>query len=90
MHDHARWFLSIGLKGEYTEETPQGSRIYRAPWIRALPPSYIHRIRLHKGDCWTVIVCFKVVRQWGYYHFGKWIPWNVYAKSPEGFRRKNC
>ena len=64
-HDHPKWFVSIGLKGYYTEEVyepRQGTRgngfggrrmvsstTYRAPWIRAFGAHHTHRLIIPTG-----------------------------------------
>ncbi len=80
LHDHPKRFVSIGLAGGYTETTPKGSREYRAPWIRSFPAEHIHRISLARyPECWTLVIVFRAVRPWGFWHDGVWIPWKEYV-----------
>lgn len=91
MHDHPKRFVSIGLWGTYIEETPAGSRRYRAPWARTFPAHHIHRLRLDQGDCWTLVIVFKAVRPWGFWHFGQFIPWKTYVgDAGVANERKSC
>lgn len=91
MHDHPKRFISIGLKGRYIEETPQGEREYRAPFVRTFPAAHIHRIRLHPGeDAWTLVVVLKTVRKWGFWNRGLWVPWRTYVGSEVANERKTC
>lgn len=91
LHDHPKRFLSIGLKGAYVEETPNGERTYRAPWIRTFPASHTHRLRLIDGrPCWTFIVVFKTVREWGFWPGGRWMHWRTYVGGDAADRRKAC
>jgi hypothetical protein len=91
LHDHPKRFVSIGLKGRYTEETPSGTREFRAPWIRSFPAEHIHRISLRPGeDCWTLVFVLKNVRKWGFWHRGSWIPWRTYVGSEKAQSRKAC
>jgi len=92
LHDHPKRFVSIGLWGAYVEETPQGERVYRAPWIRTFPATHIHRLRLlnNKRTCWTVVVVTKPVRAWGFWNNGKWYPWEPYVESDLARERKSC
>lgn len=62
LHDHPKRFISIGLKGAYSEQTFRNNgarscpcdletehlttRIYRAPWVRTFPANHTHRISL--------------------------------------------
>ena len=81
-HDHPRRFVSIGLWGSYTEETPQGCRHYRAPWIRTFPANHVHRLRLVPGTtCWTLVIVLQVTREWGFWPDGVWMPWKEYVAS---------
>src|SRR5438309_11151194 len=71
LHDHPKRFISIGLKGRYIEETPNGEREYRAPWLRTFPAEHIHRIRLRPGeDAWSLVIVLKAVRKWGFWNNG--------------------
>lgn len=90
LHDHPKRFISIGLAGQYTEETPKGERIYRAPWIRTFPANHIHRIRLHAGPCWTLVIVLWPVREWGFWVHGKWMHWKQYVGSAQADAAKNC
>jgi hypothetical protein len=91
MHDHPKRFVSIGLWGRYLEETPSGERVYRAPWVRTFPAHHIHRIRMiDGGTCWTLVIVLKVVREWGFWHVGRWIPWREYVGGPTADQMKNC
>lgn len=94
MHDHPKRFVSIGLAGQYIEETPAGERVYRAPWIRTFPAHHIHRLRMiDKGTCWTLVLVFRPVREWGFWHMGEWIHWREYVKGTRAAiadMMKNC
>lgn len=91
LHDHPKRFVSIGLRGAYTEETPHGSRRYRAPWVRTFPATHIHRIRLEPGEqCWTVVIVLGASRPWGFWHAGEWIHWREYVKSDTASKMKSC
>lgn len=102
-HDHPKRFLSIGLWGRYIEEMPcrlHGAECwpafnrehrYRAPWIRTFPANHIHRLRLIDGKpCWTLVVVFKTVREWGFWHAGEWIQWRKYVGSEIADKMKAC
>lgn len=78
LHDHPKRFISVGLKGWYVEETPEGTRVWSAPWIRSFPASHIHRLTVPSKDCWTLVIVLKTVREWGFWHDG-FIPWRQYV-----------
>lgn len=92
LHDHPKRFISIGLWGRYVEEVPGWSRVYRAPWIRTFPPNHIHRISLcaDRKPCWTLVIVFRAVRAWGFWHEGGWIHWPDYVGSETAKRMKAC
>ena len=79
LHDHPKWFLSIGLWGSYTEETREGLRHFRAPWIRWFRATHTHRILA--SDAWTLVITGPVVRPWGFYSPDGWIEWRAYVKA---------
>lgn len=82
LHDHPKPFLSIGLWGSYIEETPEGKKTYRAPWIRTFPPEHIHRLILPEGKpVWTLVRVGKSVREWGFHTDQGWMQWEEYVKS---------
>lgn len=92
LHDHPKRFISIGMAGQYIEETPAGERRYRAPWFRTFPANHVHRLRMIDGkDCWTLVIVLKPVREWGFWHFGRFIPWREYvADKGIADRMKSC
>jgi hypothetical protein len=91
LHDHPKRFISIGLWGRYLEETPTGSKVYRAPWIRTFPAEHIHRLSMIDGhDCWTLVVVLKAVRGWGFWNGGNFIPWRKYVDSETADKMKVC
>lgn len=100
LHDHPKRFVSIGLWGRYIEhQFHDHRREYRAPWARSFPASHVHRITLPAGDCWTLVVVFRTVREWGFWHEQappyprwRWIHWGHYVRpgAPEADARRAC
>jgi len=92
MHDHPKRFVSIGLWGNYIEETPgKPDRRYRAPWIRSFPADHIHRIRLDgRRSCWTLVFVLKPVRAWGFWRAGRFVPWRQYVHSEDAIKYRSC
>lgn len=79
-HDHPKAFLSIGIRGGYsearltTDEAAAGTKAklskYIAPWIRRFGPNHIHRIRLPgypPKPCWTVVLTGPRTAAWGFW-----------------------
>ena len=87
LHDHPKWFLSIGLRGWYEEETPEKTVLWRAPWIRWFPSKHIHSIRKVGKGTWTIVFCGPVSREWGFWMNGpdgklsRWVPWRQYLDT---------
>jgi hypothetical protein len=90
LHDHPKRFVSIGLWGSYLEETPAGKHRYRAPWIRTFPATHQHRLTTPWGTCWTLVIVLKTVREWGFWHEGRFIPWRDYMDGEEADAMKDC
>jgi len=93
LHDHPKRFVSIGLKGDYFEQTGDGSRVawFRAPWLRTFPPTHAHRIFLDGRDCWTLVFVGPPRRNWGFWHLGRqFVPWREYVLGSLGDQRKAC
>lgn len=99
LHDHPKRFISLGLQGKYRETTPklgagvdqQTSRIWRAPWVRSFPATHIHRLAMvDGGECWTLVIVLKSVREWGFWSSGHFIPWRKYVDSATADERKAC
>lgn len=79
LHCHPKRFVSIGLWGGYVEETPDGEREYRAPWIRVFPHYHIHRLKLGRfKSCWTLVFVGREVSDWGFYTETGFIQWQEY------------
>lgn len=82
LHDHPWWFVSLILKGGYTEVTEQGTKRRRAGSIAFRRAAWRHRVALERQPikawegfeipgrelpCWTLIVTGRRVREWGFW-----------------------
>ena len=96
-HDHPKNFTSIGLFGGYVEEyalfpvfEATGARPdrkqFRAPWIRYFDARHIHRLRVSRRGCWTLVWVGRTRREWGFWRRGEWIPWFDYVRRFGGSR----
>lgn len=81
-HDHPWWYLTIILKGGYTEVTPiyDKSGMYQGERRKFYGPGSIllrraqswHRLELDStlnefgGGAWTFFITFKKVQEWGF------------------------
>jgi hypothetical protein len=91
LHDHPKRFLSIGLWGWYLEHTPNAPpRRWHAPWVRSFPAEHIHRLTVPSKNCWTLVWVGKPVREWGFWHLGRFIPWRRYIDSELADKAKAC
>jgi hypothetical protein len=70
-HDHPWWFLTFVVKGGYTDKTPDGDEILRAPAIRFRPALHQHTVTYMPGGAWTVLVTGPKARTWGFWKDGK-------------------
>jgi hypothetical protein len=66
-HDHSCDFISIVLKGSYTNCTPDGKFKVSAPsvWMgRALGRHYLN---IPRSGAWTLLICGRPYHKWGFY-----------------------
>lgn len=54
------------------------SRIYGPGSILYRPAEYTHKLEIHQ-PCWTLVVTFRKVREWGFYTPAGWLPWRKYS-----------
>lgn len=73
LHDHPKWFVSVGLRGGYMEQT-EGAfyplyEVWAAPWVRKFPAEHRHRVSgtRYCEPCWTLVITGPNVREWGFY-----------------------
>lgn len=75
-HDHPVAFLSIVLRGGYTEWTPRGIRHVR--WWNFKRATDVHRILGVKRRTLTLVFAGPVVRRWGFHTPEGWVDWRDY------------
>lgn len=91
LHDHPWSFVSLILRGGYTEERPlEHVSSPGFPWLVERirrRPGRLHRVRadeLHRidelhGSCWTLVVNGPKRRTWGFSEGpGEWTAWDLY------------
>lgn len=87
-HDHPWNFLTLILRGGYTEHRPwhpprkrrAGSLAYRC----AEQPHYVDEL---DGETWTLVVRFRRRREWGFWlgeKLERWVPWQDYVRQRGG------
>lgn len=87
MHDHPWSFISIILKGSYTEETPAGKKLYKSGRVLFRKATYRHRILVDK-PCWSFVITFRHTRRWGFWTKDGWVHWMKYITG--GNRGGHC
>lgn len=76
-HDHPWAFVSIILRGGYTEHTPQGSTAYGAGSVLVRPARWQHKLQMDDVT-WTLVIRFPKVRRWGFITERGWVHWDQY------------
>lgn len=69
-HDHPWWFLTLVVRGGYSDVNPKGCDILRAPALRFRPALHRHTVKPLPGGAWTVMVTGRKVRAWGFWRGG--------------------
>ena len=85
-HDHPVGFISIVLRGHYTEWTPAGVRTIR--WLNVKRREDAHRITACAPGTLTLVFCWAPggqSRRWGFHTPEGWVDWQDYA--PIGLER---
>lgn len=70
-HDHPWWFITLVLKGGYTDVSPAGRDHLGLGSIRFRPALHQHTAKVDPGGAWTVILTGPNVRTWGFWINGK-------------------
>jgi hypothetical protein len=81
LHDHPFNFISILLKGQYINITPNARRELEAPAIWYANGVAKHRLEIPEGGAWTILLCGRPYRKWGFYvNNHKWRPLRYFSK----------
>jgi hypothetical protein len=80
MHDHPAWFITLILRGKYTDITTDGLEVMRPGMIRYRPALHKHTVDVHKDGCWTLVLFGPKQRHWGFWikNNTKWVKSNKY------------
>ena len=80
-HDHACDFISIILKGKYTNVTPDGKYEVKAGSIWYAKGDKKHYLDIPKEGAWTLLFCSRPYRKWGFYvNNHLWRPLRYFSK----------
>lgn len=70
-HDHAWWFITLVLKGSYTDVSPDGEDVLTAGSIRYRKAEHPHYVKVADGGCWTILITGPMSRKWGFWVNGR-------------------
>lgn len=83
-HDHPWWNISFLIHGSYIEHTPAGSSVRVSGDVVFRRATASHRIELHNGDCWSIFITGRRIREWGFYCPKGWVHWKIFTNSADG------
>jgi hypothetical protein len=70
-HDHPWWFITLVLRGGYTDRSPDGDDHLHAGSVRFREARHRHTVFPDAGGCWTVVVTGRRAVPWGFWLNGK-------------------
>lgn len=70
-HDHPWWFLTLVLRGGYTDKSPDGDERLKAGAVRYRPALHRHTVVPDAAGAWTVLLTGRPRRSWGFWLDGK-------------------
>lgn len=80
-HDHPWWFVTLVLKGGYTDVSPAGEDHLGRGAVRFRPALHQHTVRVDPGGVWTIILTGRNMRTWGF--------WERLGSGRTRFRKAN-
>lgn len=81
MHDHACNFISIILRGSYTNVTEYGEKHVKAGQFWYSNALTKHYLKIPEGGAWTLLICSRPYHKWGFYiNNHKWRPLRFFHK----------
>jgi hypothetical protein len=75
-HDHPWWFITLVLRGGYTDKGPDGDDVLRAGSVRYRPALHRHTVVPGARGAWTLMATGPKMRPWGFWLNGKLIRHN--------------
>ena len=81
-HDHSCDFISIILKGRYTNVTPEGRYKVKAGSVWKSKADKRHYLDIPPEGAWTLLFCGRPYRKWGF-----WVKPNQRLRPLEYFHR---
>lgn len=80
-HDHLWWFITLVLRGGYTDRSPAGDEHLRAGSFRFRPALHRHTVVPDAAGAWTLLLTGRTTRQWGFWPGGKFRKANKWFAS---------
>lgn len=80
-HDHPSDFLTLVLKGTYTDLAVDRNEEMRPGSIRRRSAEHIHTVDVHPGGCWTLLYFWPQRRLWGFWASIKGRPMRWYRSA---------
>ena len=77
-HDHPWWFITIVLRGGYTDVTEHSEEDLPAGSVRIRRALHLHKVRVWPGGCWSILITGRQRRRWGFQVGKKWKKSNKY------------
>ena len=77
-HDHPWWYLTLVLKGGYTDRNPNGSKRRTIGSLDFYPATHQHTVKVDRGGCWTLLITGREKRVWGFWVKNKFRKRNKY------------
>lgn len=92
LHDHPWWFVSIMIRGQYTEITESGAAgVVRAAWSIALRrATHRHRVVIGSKPAWTIVITGRRVREWGFWCPQGFVHWQQFTSADGNEVGRGC
>lgn len=80
-HDHPFWFFRFILSGGYIDHSPSGSKRFRRGNCGLVKANYKHKVEVDKGGCWSLLITFPEVKEWGFWKDDEYYRSDIYFKK---------
>lgn len=77
-HDHPWWYITLVIRGGYTDIGPTGTQKLSTGTCRFFPATHQHTVRVNRGGAWTLLITGREKRVWGFWVKGKFRKRNKY------------
>lgn len=84
LHDHPYWNISFLIHGSYIEHMTTGISERVAGDVVFRKAATAHRIEINNGDCWSIFITGRRVREWGFHCPKGWVHWKFFTKATDG------